>query len=391
MTPPAPSTSRVAIACGGTGGHLFPGLAVADALARRGCAVTLLVSPKEIDQQGVQGVAGMEIVTLPAIGLTRGRLMAFLRGFRQSYVAARRAFAAKPPSAALAMGGFTSAPPLLAARRLGAKIFLHESNSIPGRANRWLSWITDRAFVGFPCAARGLHTRRVIVAGTPVRPQFKPGDAAACRRALGLDPARPVILVTGGSQGASGINDLAAQILPILGPRAAAWQWFHLTGQTGLEKARAAYTALSLTAKILPFFADMHVAMGAATAVIGRAGASSIAELAALRLPAVLIPYPAATDNHQFHNARALAETGAARLLVQADATPSQLAALLIELVENEPVRSRMQAALAQWHTPGAADQMAEQILSDIATAGRTRHNVPQGCSFCPGQAHKIA
>src|SRR5581483_4331768 len=159
----------IAIACGGTGGHLFPGLAVAEQLRRRGCRVTLLISPKDVDQQAVKQAADMDVATLPAIGLTRGRVLAFGRGFAQSYRAARKLFREHPPQAALAMGGFTSAPPILAAKKAGAKTFLHESNTIPGRANRWLSWVVDEAFVGFPQAGTRLRARRVTATGTPVR------------------------------------------------------------------------------------------------------------------------------------------------------------------------------------------------------------------------------
>src|SRR5208337_2173553 len=110
-----------------------------------------------------------------------------------------------PPQVALAMGGFTSAPPLLAARALGASTFLHESNAIPGRANRWLSRVADRAFIGFPSAAARLYTRNVVVTGTPIRSDIRPASVAAARTGLGLDPARPVLVVMGGSQGASAI------------------------------------------------------------------------------------------------------------------------------------------------------------------------------------------
>ena len=366
MTAAPPTSPRIAIACGGTGGHLFPGLAVAEQLARRGCAVTLLVSPKEVDQQAVKLATGMEILTLPAIGLTGGRRLAFFRGFGQSYCASRRAFKARPPRAALAMGGFTSAAPLLAAKRLGAQIFLHESNTIPGRANRWLSWVVTRAFVGFPEAAARLHTRRVTVTGTPVRPQFLPRDSASCRAALGLDPARPTVLVMGGSQGASGINELVAQALPALARLRPQWQWFHLTGFADVDKVKAAYAALQLKAVAHPFFAEMEMAMGAATAAISRAGASSLAELAALRLPAVLIPYPHALDNHQFCNANAFAQTGAARLLEQSGATVEALGRMLVELVEDTGVREEMRRALAQWHAPRAAEEIAEAMLNGI-------------------------
>jgi UDP-N-acetylglucosamine--N-acetylmuramyl-(pentapeptide) pyrophosphoryl-undecaprenol N-acetylglucosamine transferase len=354
---------RVAIACGGTGGHLFPGLAVAEQLVQRGCELMLLISAKEVDQRGVKGVAGMEIVTLPAVGLKRGGELAFVRGFIQSYRAAARLFKSRPPQAALAMGGFTSAPPILAARRAGARTFLHESNSIPGRANRWLSRVVQRAFVGFPSAGGRLRNRKVTVTGTPVRAGFHVREAAACRLRLGLDPARPVLLVMGGSQGASGINDLLLRALPLVAGRAPELQWFHLTGSSDAQKVRQAYAASKLKAVVHPFFDDMELALGAATAAVCRAGASSLAELAAMRVPAVLVPYPAATDNHQFYNARAFEATGAACLLEQKSATPETLAQLLCDLIEKPAVHERMRSALAQWHAPHAAEQIAEAML----------------------------
>jgi UDP-N-acetylglucosamine--N-acetylmuramyl-(pentapeptide) pyrophosphoryl-undecaprenol N-acetylglucosamine transferase len=171
---------------------LFPGLSVAEKLLQRGCAVTLLISPKEVDQEAVKSASGMEFVTLPAIGLQRGREIAFLRGFKKSYGAAKRVFKMNRPDAVLAMGGFTSAPPILAGKRCGAQTFLHESNTIPGRANRWLSWVVNRAFIGFDSAARRLNNRKITITGTPVRASFRPRDARACRAALGVDPERPL-------------------------------------------------------------------------------------------------------------------------------------------------------------------------------------------------------
>ncbi|HKI69076.1 MAG TPA: UDP-N-acetylglucosamine--N-acetylmuramyl-(pentapeptide) pyrophosphoryl-undecaprenol N-acetylglucosamine transferase, partial [Verrucomicrobiae bacterium] len=152
MTHPKEEAPHVAIACGGTGGHLFPGLAVAEQLKRRECQVSLLISFKAVDQQAVKDVSGMEIVTLPAVALQNRNFISFLNGCVRSYRYARRFFNQCPPRAVLAMGGFTSAPPVLAARRLGAHAFLHESNTIPGRANRWLAPFVDTAFLGFPRA-----------------------------------------------------------------------------------------------------------------------------------------------------------------------------------------------------------------------------------------------
>lgn len=353
----------IAIACGGTGGHLFPGLAVAHELRRRHCRVTLLVSRKEIDQTAVQGLSDIEVQALPAVGFSQGHLVGFLRGFFRSYSLAKACFRPDKPAAVLGMGGFTSAPPVLAGKSLGAIPFLHESNTIPGRANRWLSWVVGEAFTGFPAAGRRLHTKNVRVTGTPVRPQFKPRDPGSSRWALGLDPDRPVALVMGGSQGASAINQLVLAALPLAARTEPPPQFVHLCGSADVEAVTNAYASLGIRAVVHSFFRDMDVALGAATIAVSRAGASSLAELAAMRLPAILIPYPAATDNHQLHNALAFDESGAAVLLRQSDAKPKELWDLLSDLMANPARRAAMQRALDTWHRPAAAEQIAQAIL----------------------------
>ena len=370
MTEPGANTPFVAIACGGTGGHLFPGIAVGEELRKRGCKVLLLVSSKEIDLKAVQwhamkSLKGFEIWHLPAVGLQNRNYYSFALNFWKSFRMSRTLFKAKNPDAVLAMGGFTSAPPVLAAKKFGSATFLHESNTIPGRANRLLARFVDGAFVGFAEAAARLKTRKVKTTGTPVRPQFQPRDAAGCRTALGLEPDRPTILVVGGSQGASGINEMILSALPLLAGRD--WQWLHLTGANGFEKVKQAYATRGFKAVVKPFLAEMDLALGAATAAVSRAGASSLAELAAMRLPSLLVPFPYAAGNHQFFNARAFEASGAARLLEQKDAAPEKVAAMLRELVENETARKAMQAALAQWRAPKAAEQIAGDILSAIS------------------------
>ncbi len=424
MTEPGANTPFVAIACGGTGGHLFPGIAVGEELRKRGCKVLLLLSSKEIDLKAVQwhamqSVKGFVKWHLPAVGLQNRNYYSFALSFWRSFKMARILFKAERPDAVLAMGGFTSAPPVLAARKLGAKAFLHESNTIPGRANRFLARFVDEAFVGFPEAAARLKVRKVTTTGTPVRPQFWWGEAAdepahgdqpspgcgatgarptkiaQCRAALGLGPDRPVILVTGGSQGASGLNEMILSALPLLAEKN--WQWLHLTGNNDFEKVKAAYAARGISAIVKPFLAEMDLALGTATAAVSRAGASSLAELAAMRLPSLLVPFPAAAGNHQFFNARAFETTGAARLLEQKDATPEKVAALLRELIENETARTGMQTALAQWHAPKAAEQIAETILSAVYRSADSlsacltqdaplRTGRPHSCK--PGQEH---
>jgi len=353
-----------AVACGGTGGHLFPGLAVGRELRRRGCAVTLLVSRKEIDRQAGAAAGEMEVVRLPAVGLGRGNAPGFLWRFWQSFRMSRICFRQRPPQLVLAMGGFTAAPPVLAAKRLGARTFLHESNTVPGRANRWLAPRVDGAFVSFAAARDGLRARCVEVTGMPVREEFlQLMPAAAARTALGLKADAPVLLVMGGSQGARKINELIAAILPRLLEAVPPLQFVHLTGAEDLERVQAAYAARSCPAVVRAFLGEMALALAAADVAVSRAGASSLAEFAACQLPALLIPYPAAADNHQYHNALAFAQSGAARALPQDTLSPELLTGEIAALLGDAARRTAMRQALRAWHIPGAAAQIADRML----------------------------
>jgi UDP-N-acetylglucosamine--N-acetylmuramyl-(pentapeptide) pyrophosphoryl-undecaprenol N-acetylglucosamine transferase len=384
MNAPETRTPFVAIACGGTGGHLFPGTAVAEELKKRGCKTALLISPKEIDQQAVKGARDVEIFTLPAVGLQNRNYVSFGWSFWKSLRAAREIFKKRPPQAVLAMGGFTSAPPVLAARKFGAKTFLHESNTVPGRANRFLTRFVDEVFVGFPETADSLKARKTTVTGTPVRPEFLRAGRSIdqCRLALGLDPALPTILVVGGSQGASGLNGMILSALPLLASKN--WQWLHLTGANDFEKVKTAYAAQKVKAIIKPFLAEMDLALPVATVAVSRAGASSLAEMAAVRLPSLLVPFPAAADNHQYFNALAFEKSGAAKLLEQKHSTSGKVAAMLGQLVEDEAARSRMQSALAQWHAPNAAEQIAGNILGASEFSGSQAGHAPRASSRQP-------
>src|SRR5688572_9166373 len=205
---PSENQPFIAIACGGTGGHLFPGMAVAEVLQQKGCDVALLISPKQVDQEAAKSASDMKVITLPAVALQHGDVAGFLRGAWKSYRVCRSEFRKRAPKAVLAMGGFTSAPPILAGKRTGAATFVHEANAIPGRANRWLGHLVDEVFLAFPAAGCRISAQNTTVTGMPVRSNVRPSDAGACRMALGLTPDRPVLLITGGSQGASGINEL---------------------------------------------------------------------------------------------------------------------------------------------------------------------------------------
>ncbi len=368
-TPTTHPSLHIAIACGGTGGHFFPGVAVGRALSRRDCRVSLFISSKEVDRKAAEGVSGMNIVALPAIAQQGRNYLSFVRSMSQAWKAARAEFRNTRPHAVLAMGGFTSAPPVWAGRGAGALTFLHESNVIPGRANRVLAHFVDECFVGFDQAAERLWNPRVTWTGTPARTQFAPADRArteASRAALGLDPARPVLVVTGGSQGASGLNKLFLGALPSLISAARDLQYIHLTGAQSLVEAREVHTKLGCRSVVQPFLSEMDLVLSAATAVVSRAGASSISELAAMRLPSILVPLPTAQDNHQYYNARPLIDAGAAILARQDTVRAEEFALMILKVVTNPVVRESLSSRIAAWHVPDAADRIAARVLISI-------------------------
>lgn len=381
----------IAIACGGTGGHLYPGMAVGEELSRRECDVLLLVSQKEVDLQAVRMLPESRWAALPAVGMQGRNWGTFLSGFWKAFGHARNLFQKRRPAAVLGMGGFTSAPPVLAGKMAGAATFLHESNSVPGRANRLVAPMVNQIFVGFPSARTRLQSRTILTTGTPVRPQFQPVSAESCRVALGLAAKRPVLLVLGGSQGASAINTLILESAVALREAEPNLQILHLTGPNDLEKVRTAYDAAQVRAVVHPFLTEMDIALGAATLCVSRAGASSLAEIAAMRLPAILIPFPAAANNHQYYNARAYADANAAWLLDQTEAGKGKLGRMILQLLGDEPQRNAMANELSRWHAPHAAEKIADQMLALLKAKGLQTETASPGPQAGPEQQLKSA
>lgn len=356
-----PLSRRVAIACGGTGGHLFPGIAVGDALVARGCEVTLLVSPKEVDQTAVKSAYGMDVESLSMIGLA-GNPLKFGCKFIRSTNSCRKLFFKKPPAAVLAMGGFTSLPPVIVGKIMGAKIFLHEANAVPGRAVRMLSSFADEVFVQFPDSLPRVLGVNVRATGLPVRATMEPVPKADARTVLGLADDLPVLLIMGGSQGAEAINRAVLGSLPYLAKLLPKIQFIHLTGNRNSDPIRLAYDTLGLRAVVRPFLTEMEYALGAADLVISRAGASSLAEFSSMELPAILVPYPSAVDDHQRLNARTFVEMGAARCFHQKQLTPSLLTQQLKELLGRPVKLKKMGEAMKQWKSDCATEEVVKRI-----------------------------
>jgi UDP-N-acetylglucosamine--N-acetylmuramyl-(pentapeptide) pyrophosphoryl-undecaprenol N-acetylglucosamine transferase len=356
---------KIAIACGGTGGHLFPGLAVAEELRHRGHDTLLLVSPKQIDALALKGAEEQSSHALPGIGwpgIFSPRVFTFGRNLFESWRECGQVYRDFQPTAVVGMGGFTSAVPLLLGRRLHLPTFIHESNAVPGRVTRWIAPLVNKTMLGFAGCADYLRRAHCVVTGTPVRRGLERIDRAVAAEKFGLNPALPVVLIMGGSQGAHGINQLILKSLPLWHAQREEVQFVHLAGQADANIAEINYRRQRLTAVVQAFSTEMEHFYSLADVVISRSGAASLTELSHYQLPAILIPYPAAADDHQTYNARIFERAGAARMLVESKATADELYAVVSEILRDAPLRRKMAEAAGQLAGENAAQRVAEEI-----------------------------
>ncbi len=346
----------VLIMAGGTGGHVFPALAVARVLRGRNEQVIWLGSRHGMETRLVPQ-DGFDIETIRVSGLRRKGLLAWLAApwlLAVALVDALRVMRRRRPKAVLGMGGFASGPGGVAAWLLGRPLLIHEQNAVAGLTNRLLAGLAREVLEAFPGSfSTGKNTR---VTGNPVRADIAQLPVPAERLASRTGPLR--LLVLGGSQGARVLNEGVAPALALLSPQQRPQVW-HQTGEATLETAREAYRAAGIDARIEAFITDMAAAYAWADFVICRSGALTIAELAAAGLPALLVPFPGAVDDHQTRNAHFLVDAGAAVLLPQAELAPARLAAEISAFGSGrEGIIERATRAreLAQ---PGAAETIA--------------------------------
>jgi UDP-N-acetylglucosamine--N-acetylmuramyl-(pentapeptide) pyrophosphoryl-undecaprenol N-acetylglucosamine transferase len=363
------SGRRFLIACGGTGGHLFPGISIAQELQRRGHDVLLLVSPKEIDRRALEPHPHLARRQIAMSGMPRPLSLAmigFLFKFWKAYRTCRKLVRQHQADAVLGMGGFTSMPPILAAHRLGKPTFIHESNSIPGKANRLTARFCSAVFVGMEVCQRHFPDKTCHLVGTPVRDELRePGDAASARQRFGLRPDRFTMLVMGGSQGAQGLNRAVCTALPELDPERI--QFLHLTGKEGEEEVRQAYAQTGLTHHVAPFCDDMHAVLHSADGALCRSGASSLSELAFFGIPSILVPYPFAAENHQTFNAKPLADAGAALLCPESELTGPRLAELIRTHLLEAKAREAMQKNLQSFSSHDANIKICDIMEAQTA------------------------
>ncbi len=344
---------RVAVACGGTGGHIFPGLATGHELIRRGHDVTLWLAGKDVESEAVKGWQG-RVITVPAQGLPSGLSLrsgvAALKLIRAVH-RVKAQMIAERPDVVLAMGSYASVGPVGAAIRLGIPFVLHEANVVPGRTVRLFARYAKAVAGCFEETRFFLRRREVTVTGMPLRPDLL--EAAARPRAPHNGPTH--LLVMGGSRGAHALNEHMSEALIKLAAAGIAVAATHLTGEADFASISQRYCDAGLLVDTRAFTRSMGEVYARTDFAICRAGAATCAELAAFGLPALLVPYPHAIHDHQTANAKAVEKAGAADLVPEADITTDWLVSYLRRILERGDRRATMaRAALARASGCGA-------------------------------------
>ncbi len=359
---------RMLLTGGGTGGHLFPGLAAAQALQRRrpGSEVLFIGTRRKIDTARMRG-AGIVSRAIFCHGLKGKNLLELAKALGVLPVSLLQAMYhihRFRPQVALGVGGYVTGPVMLAARLLGVPTIIHEQNSVPGLANRKLGRLVDRICVSLPGSEVFFPRPKVVLTGNPVRENILE-LAAGPRREPGPSPT---VLVLGGSQGARGVNTLVTEAF--CGHRQgllAGISLIHQTGSADCSWVRERYSEAGQDAETAPFFDDMAQVYKKADLVVSRAGATTLSELAVLGKPAVLVPYPYAADNHQQRNGSYYEQGGGALQFTEETLTGEKLAQVVHDLIHDHRKLAAMGEAMQRLGCPQAAEKIVDICL---ATAG---------------------
>ncbi len=353
----------VAMAGGGTGGHVIPALAVASELSARGHDAFFIGTRKGFEARLVPE-AGFPIEWIETGALNRAgatQVLHTLARLPAGVWRSMRLLRRRGASAVFSMGGYVAGPVVLAALLLRIPVVVMEPNAVPGLANRWIGRYVARALLSFEEAARYFPASRVEITGLPVRSRFfdlapRPADGAFH------------VLITGGSRGARTLNRAARESWPILARSGRPPRIVHQTGAEAHAELARDFAAAGLAGDVIPFIADMPAAFADADLVVCRAGAGAVAELAAAGKPSILVPFPFAADDHQRHNAQALARAGAARVVLDREMNGERLAEEILALAADASELARMSEHARAFAHPGAARRAAD-LLEQLARA----------------------
>lgn len=366
---PTPSTSssnkplRIGLACGGTGGHIFPGLATAEVLRSVGHEVTLWMAGKDVEGEAVSGWKG-RIITVPAQGFPNRFSLKGLQTMVRLFSAARHCrerMKPSPPDVLLAMGSYASVGPVYAARRLGVPVVLHEANVIPGRAVRLLSRWADCVAASFEETRYYLKRKQIVISGMPLRSELSASTGKSAF--MELDPDCFTVLVMGGSRGAKRLNEVASDALCRLHAASGkSFQVIHLSGEAMKEEVAQRYKDAGVEARVLAFSQDMGAVYRASTLAVCRSGASTCAELNLFGIPSLLVPYPYAAGDHQAKNAEALERSGAADMVLESSLTQDWLLEYLANSLDSPERLARMREQSLKRSEHGGAKALASIV-----------------------------
>ncbi len=374
---------NVIFTCGGTGGHINPAIAVANIWKERHPdSKILFIGAIDRMEEELVPKAGFDLFTIPASGMSRGKNLAALKyNLRAvSYVfqaikSCKKVIKEFGADVVVGTGGYASFPALMAASMLGVPTCVHEANAMPGLTTRMIAGRADRVLTCFPESAKYYrHPEKVETVGMPVRREFIFTKKADARKELQLDE-RPLIVTAFGSQGAKAMNEVTAELFRLEKEAGYPFQHIHAMGSYATEwmpklvKEKGVDLNADTGIRMLEYIYNMPTVMAAADVVISRAGASSCNEIAASGTPCILIPSPNVTDNHQEKNARALADSGAAVLVLEKDCTAEKLMAEITDLVNNKQRAAQMEKALHKMCVLDSAERLCD-IIAELG-AGR--------------------
>ena len=351
--------AKFSISCGGTGGHVFPGMATGLALQKRGHEVALWLSGKAIEAATRHAWSGQVIhidaakISFHPLRLTQ-TFLTVIRSYRSSIKALRE----QQPEALLAMGSYSSLGPVLAARRLKIPVILHEANVIPGKAISVLSRFATAVAITFPETRNYLKHPNIHLTGLPIRKQME--EAASVEKGI---VAPLTILTMGGSQGAQRLNEMVPAALGHLRETGLQVEAIHLAGEKAKTSVEEAYRKAGVPATVYGFCSDMVSVYRRTSLAISRSGANSCLELALFGIPAILIPLPSSARDHQKANAKAMRDAGAATFLDQETLSPAVLAETIRSMTADPLVMARMLAKAKAWASTGADESLADLIV----------------------------
>jgi len=375
---------NIVIACGGTGGHLTPGIALAQSLEEKGCPCWLFISKKQVDNRLASKYSKMSFEPMPGFPLIKTPLglLKFFKGLALSFFLSRRFYRKVGADLLVGFGGFSSLGPALAARSLGIPVYLHEANRKVGKAVRFLARRANRVYLPDGIQIEGVAYEKTFHYGYPLRQDFRRLPMERARRKLGIPMSEKLLLVIGGSQGAVALNEWVKDNLGNL-----AADGISVYCVTGMNKESSGVVQLqdavgnSVTSRFVPFTDQMEVLLSSANLIITRAGAGSLAEIIKCRVPVIMVPYPHAADDHQTHNAIYLESKGGGVVCPQ-HRVADHLLAEVRELMFNEEFRTLLRRNLYALDEGDVGSSMALDILQSLRSNRQSQSRETYGEVF---------